>query len=331
MSQHDKEITTLINEMSKYDSSLKKVLKDKQYKLFVNLTVSVSDNAHVWETLNQIKTNIYKLHTSCALWILWHTKIDEYILEINKSPIFGLNTLYNMTDTSLFNSEYIDNNVMHIEKILIEIQKYCTMLDRCIALLESEQKIQELHDTTLIFYLLSLVKLYKIYVFKYLHTQVPDQYDVTIREFVSSMRIYTSNLLKDTQKIPINTDKSNIMLFDSDFINLWEFIDRIGFTYIILSYYMVASITWEYKSHVAEIFKVAMDDRKWIELYIQSAIQQKEQLEVVVEKLQYIPEDVNLPTEYTDDLERYGKTFLTSFNAFDTDLIVYKNKKYGPL
>ena len=121
------------------------------------------------------------------------------------------------------------------------------------------------------------------------------------------------------------------MLFDRDFINPWEFIDRIEFAHIIFSYYMVAYVAWEYKSHVAEIFKVAMDDIKWIELYIQSTLQQKEQLEVVVEKLQYIPEDVNLPTEYTDDLERYGKTFLTSFNSFDTDLFVYKNKKYRPL
>jgi predicted RNase H-like HicB family nuclease len=146
------------------------------------------------------------------------------------------------------------------------------------------------------------------------------------------MRIYASNWLKDTQKIPINADESNIMLFDRDFINPWESIDRMSFAYIIFSYYMVAYVTWEYKSHVAEIFKVAMDDRrKWIELYIQSAIQQRTQLETVIEKLQYIPEDVNLPTEYKDDLERYGKTFLTSFNAFDTDLIVYKNKKYGPI
>jgi hypothetical protein len=47
MSQHDKEITTLINEMSKYDSSLKEVLNDKQYRLFVNVYASVSDNSHV--------------------------------------------------------------------------------------------------------------------------------------------------------------------------------------------------------------------------------------------------------------------------------------------
>jgi hypothetical protein len=98
-----------------------------------------------------------------------------------------------MIDISIFNKEYIYNNVIHIEKILIDIQKYCTILDRCIELLEYEQKIQELHDTTLISYLLSLVKLYKIYVFKFLHTKVPDQYDVQIREFVSSMRIYASN------------------------------------------------------------------------------------------------------------------------------------------
>ncbi len=332
MSQHDREISTVINEMLKYDSSLKEVLNDKQYRLFVNLYVSVSDNSHVWETLNQIKKNIHKLYTSCDLWMLWHTKIDKYILKINKSPIFVLNTLYNMTDTSLFNSEYIYNNVIHIEKILIDIQKYCTMLDRCIELLEYEQKIQELHDKTLISYLLSLVKLYKIYVFKFLHTKVSDHYESTIREFVSSMRIYTSNLLKDNNNIPINTDESNIMLFDRNFINPWDIIDRISFAHIIFSYYMVAYVSWEYKSHVSEIFKVAMDDRrKWIELYIQSALHQKEQLEVVVEKLQYILEDVDLPIEYTDDLERYSKTFLTSFNSFDTDLIVYKNKKYGPI
>jgi hypothetical protein len=124
-----------------------------------------------------------------------------------------------MTDISLFNKEYIDNNVIHIEKILIETQKYCTMLDSCIKLLEDEQEYQQLHDTTLISYMLSLVKLYKIYVFKFLHTKVSDQYDSTIREFVSSMRIYTSNLLKDTKKIPINANATNTILFDSSFIN----------------------------------------------------------------------------------------------------------------
>jgi hypothetical protein len=47
--------------------------------------------------------------------------------------------------------------------------------------------------------------------------------------------------------------------------------------------------------------------------------------------LQYISEDTNLPEEYTDVLESYTQSFLSSFNAFNNDLIVYKNKKYGPI
>lgn len=327
MWSRDIEISKLIDDLSQYDSSLQQELTSRQYDIFKNLQSHIGSTSNITENIMLLQKKICEFKENELLWSLWHTDIDIYMEEIHKSvPAFEIHKLYSMITDVWSDRIRFDERCIEIDERLVSIKKHENMLESCIALLENEISNQNLFQTTVISYLLSLVRLYKLYIQQYINGYVSSKELAALNHADNVMRISITSMLPNTKFYSINTSKFSRYIFDWEFLNIPEQnISRLDYAYILYAYMKVAELTKYYSVSIKECFDMVINDDTAVSLWIflEKSSNNAIELKRLVDQLPYVADSIYLPIQYEDKIEKYAQWLLSSFNEYSDLLLEY--------
>ncbi len=204
------------------------------------------------------------------------------------------------------------------------------MLESCIDLLEDEVSDENLFQTTVISYLLSLVKLYKLYIQQYINGYVSAKEVAALKRVGDIMRVSITNMLPSIKSYPIDTSKFSRYVFHSDFLNIPEDnISRLQYAYLLYAYMKTAELTKYYSVSIKECSNMVINDDEvsvslW--MFLDKSSKNAIELKRLVDQLPYIADSIHLPIQYENKLEEYAQWLLSSFNEYSDLLVRYIEK-----